>query len=64
MFVENGFEAATATADAYGVAAFNLTSVATGTHNYALFDATTHAQITLAQGDYTTRAATLSVIVA
>jgi hypothetical protein len=61
---DNGTNAATATANADGVVTFSLTGVASGTHNYTLYDAGSLAQISLSSYDYASRAATLAVIVA
>jgi hypothetical protein len=61
---DNGTNAATATANADGVVSFSLTGVASGTHNYTLYDAGSLAQISLSSYDYASRAATLAVIVA
>jgi hypothetical protein len=61
---DNGTNAATATANADGVVTFSLTGVASGTHNYSLYDAGSLAQISLSSYDYASRAATLAVIVA
>ncbi|MFM6991857.1 MAG: putative Ig domain-containing protein [Rhodoferax sp.] len=58
---DNGAQVATATADANGLAVFNVTA-AIGTHVYTLFDSTTGYEITLATGDLLSRAAQLTVM--
>ena len=58
---DNGAQVAAATADANGVATFNVTA-AVGTHVYSLYDSTTGYEITLAAGDWISRAAKLTVM--
>ena len=58
---DNGAQVAAATADANGVAVFDVTAAA-GTHVYTLYDSATSCQITLAAGDWISRAAKLTVM--